>query len=157
MAVADRPARIPSGTAMTVAIRKPKNTVWIDADLFEEELRIAVGDDGPGFSPDILPKLGEPYVSTRARGSRKKTDAGYEGMGLGLFIARTLMERTGASVSFANGTDLRRGAGGSADQDAEDLHPPGAIIEFLWPEEMLIASKVETRGPLGPNLRFEGN
>ena len=61
-------------------------------------------DDGPGFSPQVLAKLGEPYVTSRpgAEGSR----TGHIGMGLGFFIAKTLLERTGAVVEFRNG---RRG------------------------------------------------
>ena len=59
---------------------------------------IEVRDDGPGFSPEILAKLGEPYVTSRpgAEGSR----SGHIGMGLGFFIAKTLLERTGAVVDF---------------------------------------------------------
>lgn len=60
-------------------------------------LSVEVEDDGPGFAPSVLSRLGEPYVSTRA---------GRDGhMGLGLFIARTLLERTGAEVGFANRED----------------------------------------------------
>ncbi|EDP62491.1 periplasmic sensor signal transduction histidine kinase [alpha proteobacterium BAL199] len=58
---------------------------------------VEVEDDGPGFAPSVLSRLGEPYVSTRS---------GRDGhMGLGLFIARTLLERTGAEVGFANRVD----------------------------------------------------
>ncbi len=52
-----------------------------------------VTDDGPGFSHTVLGDLGEPYVSTRRQSG---------GMGLGLFIAKTLLERTGAAVRFHN-------------------------------------------------------
>ncbi len=100
--------------AIQNAVDFAASTVWVDADLSGGTLRIAVGDDGPGFSPDILPRLGEPYVSTRARGERRQADGEYEGMGLGLFIARTLLERTGARVAFANGSDTRRRAAGGA-------------------------------------------
>ena len=60
-------------------------------------LSVEVEDDGPGFAPSVLSRLGEPYVSTRT---------GRDGhMGLGVFIARTLLERTGAEVGFANRSD----------------------------------------------------
>ena len=74
---------------------------------------VEVRDDGPGFSPQVLAKLGEPYVTSRpgAEGSR----TGHIGMGLGFFIAKTLLERTGAGVEFRNG---RRG---------------GAIVAARWP------------------------
>ena len=143
--------------AIQNAVDFAASTVWVDVDEFEDELRIAVGDDGPGFSPEILPRLGEPYVSSRARGDRKKSDGEYEGMGLGLFIARTLLERTGASVSFANGTDLRRKGWSSDEVSYSDANPPGAIIELLWPRSALIVAKGDARGPLGQNKRFDGN
>ncbi|WP_308910728.1 ActS/PrrB/RegB family redox-sensitive histidine kinase [Pseudokordiimonas caeni] len=64
---------------------------------------VTIGDDGPGFDPAIVRDLGEPYVTTR------EIEAGRDGgMGLGLFIARTLLERTGARVSF--GTSPEGGA-----------------------------------------------
>lgn len=59
---------------------------------------IAIRDDGPGFPPAVLSAIGDPFISTRA-------DDG-EHMGLGIFIAQTLLERVGAELSFAN----RRGA-----------------------------------------------
>ena len=134
------------------------STVWVDADLAEDTLRIAVGDDGPGFGPDILPRLGEPYVSSRGRGDprggRRVSDRQYEGMGLGLFIARTLLERTGARVAFANGSDPRKRR--PAGVPVEHLHPPGAIIEMVWPVAALVAPPGETRRALGPNRRFDG-
>jgi two-component system sensor histidine kinase RegB len=69
-------------------------------------------------------------------------------MGLGLFIARTLLERTGASLSFANGSDGRR-------KNAAYDRPPGAIIEMLWPVEALVISKDQHRRALGQNQRFQ--
>lgn len=64
---------------------------------------VEVSDDGPGFSEAMLDELGTPFISTRQ---------GEEGhMGLGVFIAKTLLERTGATVTFGN----RAGATGGAD------------------------------------------
>jgi two-component system, sensor histidine kinase RegB len=140
--------------AIQNAVDFAATTVWIDADVAEDTLRIAVGDDGPGFSPDILPRLGEPYVSTRGRGDRRVTDGQYEGMGLGLFIARTLLERTGARLAFANGSDARKRR--RADVPVEHLHPPGAIIEMVWPTAALVAPPGASRRALGPNRRFDG-
>lgn len=65
----------------------------------EETFRLEIADDGPGFAPGVLGLLGEPYVSTRRQAGR---------MGLGVFISKTLLERTGADVRFANRS---RGAG----------------------------------------------
>jgi two-component system sensor histidine kinase RegB len=136
------------------AVDFARNRVWVDANLQNDVLRIAIGDDGPGFGPDILPRLGEPYVSTRSRGDRKSAGGSYEGMGLGLFIARTLLERTGATVSFANGSDQPSQTRQKSEKERHANRPPGAITEIVWPREALIATRVEIRGPLGENQRF---
>lgn len=60
----------------------------------EHDLQITIEDDGPGFSPLILPKLGQPYTSSRLNNGRN--------MGLGVFIAQTLLEETGATMSYDN-------------------------------------------------------
>jgi len=135
------------------AVDFAERTVWIDIEQDAGTLRVAIGDDGPGFSPDLLPRLGEPYISTRPRGQPGAVDGEYEGMGLGVFIARTLLERTGATLSFANGSDAPRRRRPTR-QPPEIAHPPGAIIEIRWPAETLIRPKREARGALGPNRPF---
>ena len=83
-------------------------------------------------------------------------DGGYQGMGLGLFIARTLLERTGATLSFANGTDgLRKGEIRFEIQNPELAQPTGAIIELVWPAHAMVVPKGESRRALGENLKFE--
>ncbi len=67
-----------------------------------EWAEVEVSDDGPGFSQALLDELGTPFISTRQ---------GEEGhMGLGVFIAKTLLERTGATVTFGNRSDIDGGA-----------------------------------------------
>lgn len=158
-----------AGSSQPVVLRRPElihglrnaiqnavdfaaSTVWIDIGVGDGSMWIRIGDDGPGFRAEILPRLGEPYISTRARGERRITDGAYEGMGLGLFIARTLLERTGARISFANGSDKRRKARA---RDLTQQHPPGAIIEIRWAPEAMIALQSTARGALGPNRRFD--
>jgi two-component system sensor histidine kinase RegB len=58
-----------------------------------QEVRLTVSDDGPGFPAGVVGLLGEPYISTRSRTGR---------MGLGVFVSKTLLERTGASIRFSN-------------------------------------------------------
>ncbi len=67
-------------------------------------VEIVVRDDGPGFPAGLLNRLGEPYVSARGPDSRGG------GLGLGYFIAKTLLERTGARVEHRNRTAPRKGA-----------------------------------------------
>ncbi|MEM1300625.1 MAG: ActS/PrrB/RegB family redox-sensitive histidine kinase [Pseudomonadota bacterium] len=140
--------------AIQNAVDFAERTVWIDVTTDDEDLRIAIGDDGPGFSPDILPRLGEPYVSSRSRGDRNSRQGTYKGMGLGLFIARTLLERTGAQLSFANGTDRLTWSRQPDEKPSMFRHPPGAIIEMLWPKERLVVPSEMARRALGENQRF---
>ena len=79
------------------------------------ELAIVIEDDGPGFEPGVLGELGEPYLTTRRGGGH---------MGLGVFIAKTLLERTGATLTFANrGSEAGKAADGAAE---------GAVIAIRW-------------------------
>ena len=98
-------------------------TARFDAHAIVVEIR----DDGPGFAPEVLAKLGEPYVTSRpgAEGSR----TGHVGMGLGFFIAKTLLERTGAGVEHRNG---RRG---------------GAIVTARWPRSRMEALAADEAEP----------
>jgi two-component system sensor histidine kinase RegB len=96
-----------------------RKEILVTARFDAETVAVEVRDDGPGFSSQVLAKLGEPYVTSRpgAEGSR----TGHVGMGLGFFIAKTLLERTGAVVEFRNG---RRG---------------GAIVAARWPRARIEA------------------
>jgi two-component system, sensor histidine kinase RegB len=84
-------------------------TVTVSAAWTESEVRIAIADDGPGFAPDVLKRLGEPYVTTRGMDARDGSPSG--GLGLGLFIAKTLLERSGAQFEAGN----KPGGGASVD------------------------------------------
>jgi two-component system sensor histidine kinase RegB len=83
------------------AVDFARSEVLVSLRFDQATISVEVSDDGPGFSADILTKLGQPYVTSRpgAEGSR----TGHVGMGLGFFIAKTLLERTGATVDFRNG------------------------------------------------------
>ena len=93
--------------------------ILVSARFDAETISMEVRDDGPGFSAEVLAKLGEPYVTSRpgAEGSR----TGHIGMGLGFFIAKTLLERTGALVTFQNGK------------------PHGAVVAARWPRSKIEA------------------
>ena len=76
--------------------------VEIGADWTKDNINIAIIDDGPGFSPNIMGRLGEPYVTTRPHPSDVESDNGSGGMGLGYFIAKTLLERSGGTLTLKN-------------------------------------------------------
>jgi two-component system sensor histidine kinase RegB len=68
-----------------------------------------INDDGPGFAPEIMDRIGEPYVTGRRR-VHHSVDIEAGGLGLGLFIAKTLLERSGAKLVFANRAPPAQGA-----------------------------------------------
>jgi len=92
------------GNIIENAVGFAHETVDVAAKWTETEITIVIRDDGPGFPPHVLTRLGEPYVSERAAGDRGG------GLGLGFFIAKTLLERTGARIDAHNRTAPRTGA-----------------------------------------------
>ena len=100
------------GNLVRNALDFAQNTVNLTASWDTQTITITIQDDGPGFKGDILNKLGEPYVTTRKSDLNDRTegqDMG-EGMGLGFFIAKTFLERTGASLSLTNNIEPLGGA-----------------------------------------------
>lgn len=98
--------------------------VEIRLDWGGGRIAVRILDDGPGFPPSLIGRLGDPFVTGRAGvaeqgGDPARLRQGYEGMGLGLFIAKTLLERTGARIAFANGPQ------------------GGAVASVVWPAEAL--------------------
>jgi two-component system sensor histidine kinase RegB len=83
--------------------------VTISAQWSAEAVDITISDDGPGFAADIMNRIGEPYVTTRRRNPEQGGDEP-TGLGLGFFIAKTLLERAGATLSFENNSAPKRGA-----------------------------------------------
>lgn len=77
-----------------------KTFVVIDLIWTIDEVKIKIADDGPGFPTDVLAQIGEPYL--RSRGRRPLKTGNFAGLGLGIFIAKTLLERTGARLQFSN-------------------------------------------------------
>jgi two-component system sensor histidine kinase RegB len=73
----------------------------------EQDVAVTISDDGPGFSPEILRRIGEPYVTSRRRTGSEGEESG---LGLGFFIAKTLLERSGATVAFLNRQGPEQGA-----------------------------------------------
>ena len=76
------------------AVQFARTRVIVTIAWSARDVAVTIADDGPGFSAAVLARLGEPYISSRA-GS-----AGH--MGLGVFIAQTLLSRTGARIDFGN-------------------------------------------------------
>jgi two-component system sensor histidine kinase RegB len=91
------------------AVRHAGTEVRLETIVTSSEIRVVVLDDGFGFPPDLLPRLGEPMLGP----SRSKSDS----TGLGVFIATTLIERTGGRLAFSNRPE------------------GGARVDVRWPRE----------------------
>lgn len=105
------------GNIIQNAVQFARSTVYISSGWDAESIRVSIRDDGPGFPPGVLEHVGEPYISSRTN------PAGH--MGLGIFIARTLLQRSGAGVAFEND---RTG---------------GARVDIVWRRAQLEAKDME--------------
>jgi two-component system sensor histidine kinase RegB len=105
------------GNIVENAVDFARTTVEVNAWWNNETVEIVISDDGPGIPPDLLNRIGEPYLSRR----RTQDEQGGErrGLGLGVFIARTLLERSGAKVSFTNRV----------------FPDHGAVVQIAWPRQ----------------------
>jgi two-component system, sensor histidine kinase RegB len=115
------------GNILENAIDFAKSKVEVKARWSASQIHLSVTDDGPGFDQAIFDQLGDPFVTTRpGYGAVEPGEPGqHEGMGLGLFIAKTLLERSGASVTLAN----------------RKAPEQGAIIQLSWPRVAVDVAK----------------
>ncbi len=97
------------------AVKYSKSKVNVDLKTYNDEIKIEISDDGPGFPADILNIIGEPYISTKSKKLKFKA-----GLGLGTFIGKTLLERKKAKIEFTN------------------LNKSGAQVEISWKKNDLI-------------------
>jgi two-component system sensor histidine kinase RegB len=97
------------GNLLENAVDFARLRVELSAQWNEEEMTVAIADDGPGFSAEVLGRLGEPYVTSRGSG-RPAAEPGSGGLGLGFFIAKTLIERSGGALSCINRPPPQSGA-----------------------------------------------
>ena len=86
------------GNLVENAVDFAEKRVEVSSSWTASDVTIEIRDDGPGFPPDMLTRIGEPYAQSRFRTERN----GGGGLGLGLFISKTLLERSGATLRFAN-------------------------------------------------------
>ena len=113
------------GNILENAVDFARSEVEVNAWWNNDTVEIVVSDDGPGFAPDILKRIGEPYLSRRRVADA--TTSGHTGLGLGVFIARTLLERTGAKITFTNRV----------------FPDHGAVVQIDWPRDRFEASETE--------------
>ena len=115
------------GNFIENAVRFASDKVHLKLSSDGSQIEIEVSDDGPGFDAAIIDELGEPYVfAARSHKdlSQDEDDSGEDaggGLGLGIFIAKTLIEQTGGRVTFSNN------------------EPGGACVHIAWDREILVA------------------
>lgn len=127
--------------------------VLIDVSWDETSVRIMVGDDGKGYPHDLLDRIGDPFISMRKKQVRNEPpDDAYQGMGLGLFVAKTLLERSGAELTFANApADYNRK---NQSDILLDSRLRGAIINVRWQRIGFEEDAQTVRKALGSNQQF---
>lgn len=114
------------GNLLENAVDFAETRVEIDAKWSPARVSITVRDDGPGFHENIFDRLGDPYVTTRPGYGEEAGETGrHGGMGLGFFIAKTLLERSGAAVSLAN----------------RPAPEHGAVVHVVWPRATIDLGK----------------
>jgi two-component system sensor histidine kinase RegB len=129
------------------AVDFARSEVTVEMAWTDTTLDVRIADDGRGFPQSVLGRIGDPYVRRRRFSEDGAKRPGYEGMGLGLFIAKTLLERSGAQLRFANS---RRHGHASWTGQATG----GAVVEVTWERRTLGVSSDEATAPLGENQRF---
>ena len=114
------------------AVDFAKTGVEVEVQWSTTLVSVRIEDDGPGFPSTVMERIGLPFMHGRRRVDGRP---GYEGMGLGLFIAKTLLERSGATISFANAAAGRG----------------GAIVAVTWPRAKVDPDMGAQSEPLGQN------
>ena len=124
------------GNLIENAVDFANKQVEIAAQWSADQVRITISDDGPGFAPEVLDRIGAPYVTHRRPGPADPggdKETGF-GLGLGFFIAKTLLERSGAKLTLSN--------------QALPLH--GATVTVTWARSEFEQPAPSIRQPLEP-------
>jgi two-component system sensor histidine kinase RegB len=114
------------GNLIENAVDFAHRRVEVFAQWTADEVSIAISDDGPGFAPEVVDRIGAPYVTHRrreARGPEGDEEAVF-GLGLGFFIAKTLLERSGARLSLINQAPPLHGAAVTVTWNRADFERP---------------------------------
>ena len=92
------------------AIKFADEEVIIEITSNDKTLILLINDDGPGYAEDIIKFIGEPYLKSKSKKTNSKA-----GLGLGIFLGKTLLERKKAQLFFSNNEDLK-----------------GASVKIIW-------------------------
>lgn len=122
------------------AVDFANSRVEIRANWTADKIELHISDDGKGYPPHLIGRIGDPFIRDRTDEANDSQRPEYSGMGLGLFIAKTLLERTGAEILFSNGI-------AATDSDRSI----GAIVKVMWPRTKISQDEEQIMAPLGEN------
>lgn len=121
------------------------SAVWINMSWDGEKIIISISDDGKGFPLKLIDRIGDPFLTSRSKDKIGDVNMPeYEGMGLGLFIAKTLLEHLGAEVKCQNGTIFTK------ENFSKNLI--GANVEVIFPRSTIEANEQKIKESLGENI-----
>lgn len=127
------------GNLIENAVEFAKTRVDITARWDDDTVTLIIQDDGPGFKPDVMDALGDPYVTTRPASVQSTATGDSTGLGLGFFIAKTLLERSGASLALANRSTPEQ----------------GAVVRVTWPRRLFEGTPSDWPAEAGRGLLGE--
>jgi two-component system sensor histidine kinase RegB len=125
------------------AVDFAQTSVMVELGWTTTTITLRIADDGQGFPQSVIGLIGTPFMRRRKQAEDRSARPGYDGMGLGLFIAKTLLERSGARLAFSNGGGRIVGGDG-----------PGAIVVVTWPRSVVDPVLKDGGAPLGENRPF---
>jgi two-component system, sensor histidine kinase RegB len=128
------------GNLIENAVEFAKSRVEVTARWDSDTVTLIIQDDGPGFKPDVMDALGDPYVTTRPASAQSNATGDSTGLGLGFFIAKTLLERSGATLALAN----------------RPAPEQGAIVRVTWPRRLFQGPPREWSAEAGRELLGPG-
>ncbi|OUX44731.1 hypothetical protein CBE37_00805 [bacterium TMED277] len=126
-------------------INYSNSCVNVDLSTSFEFINLIISDDGPGYPENLLKMIGDPFLNKKENSfksfNEKQDD---KGMGLGLFISKILLERTGAEISYNNGRSI---------SNKKKLSLKGAQVEISWKRTKLEVSLESKEGLIKKNPR----
>ncbi|PZR90847.1 MAG: two-component sensor histidine kinase [Stutzerimonas stutzeri] len=96
------------------------SAISIRATWSNDQVALEIKDDGPGYPSNLIDRIGQPYLS-KANPTDAARRSGRGGLGIGLFISKTLIERAGARIVFTNARQPET----------------GAITRVIWPRSVV--------------------
>ncbi len=130
------------------AVDFSRSNVWVEAKWTSDRITVSIMDDGRGYPSHLMGRIGDPFMRRRRADTDQRARPEYEGMGLGLFIAKTLLERSGAELEFANGSDPYQHLSDKPERR-------GAIVKVEWPRTRIDAQQGDTPVPSGLNQQIQ--